>query len=508
MRGAEHVRGGLAPAVAPDPDYTSPLAVASAARRVSSDQQAPRSETTGRVRWVVAGDLLAIYASIAVTYVAAHMIAPPAVVGPTGWAAAIAVAMGPAWLAIFAAYRLYERQIRGFSPPGLDELSNLFHALLAGSLVFSLGAQALKRFTDLSLYTALEAFIFLVVALVAVPVVRASVRAWLLPAIARPRRTLIIGAGPVGQLVADRVRSHPEYGLELVGFVDDEAVEGSEELAGSVQDLPRLVEELDVDWVIVAFSRVPYEQMHELVRSVRRPDVHLSIVPRYFELFASNATIEDVQGMPIVSLPPMRLSRMVHAVKRATDIVGAGLGLLVLAPLFLLVAIAIKLDSRGPVFFRQLRRGRAGSTFSIVKFRTMCADAEQKRFELGDLNEVNGPLFKIARDPRITRVGGFLRRTSLDELPQLWNVLRGDMSLVGPRPFVVHEADQIVGWAGRRLDITPGVTGPWQVMGRNDLSFEEMTTLDYVYVTNWSLWWDFKILIKTIPAVLAKRGAY
>jgi exopolysaccharide biosynthesis polyprenyl glycosylphosphotransferase len=334
------------------------------------------------------------------------------------------------------------------------------------------------------------------------------VRTWLLPAVARPRRTLIIGAGSVGRLVADRLRDHPEYGLELVGFVDDEAVEGGEPLAGSVQDLPRLVEELDIDWVIVAFSRVPYEQMHEMVRSVRRPDVHLSIVPRYFELFASNATIEDVQGMPIVSLPPMRLSRMVYAVKRATDVVGAGLGLLLLAPLFLLVAIAIKVDSRGPVFFRQLRRGRGGSAFSIVKFRTMCADAEQKRFELREFNEVGGPLFKIARDPRITRVGSFLRRTSIDELPQLWNVLRGDMSLVGPRPFVVHEADQIVGWAGRRLDITPGVTGPWQVMGRNDLSFDEMTTLDYVYVTNWSLWWDVKILIKTIPAVLAKRGAY
>jgi exopolysaccharide biosynthesis polyprenyl glycosylphosphotransferase len=343
---------------------------------------------------------------------------------------------------------------------------------------------------------------------VAVPVVRAGVRSWVLPAIARPRRTLIIGAGPVGRLVAERIGRHPEYGLELVGFVDDEVVDGGEPLAGSVKELPRLVEELDVDWVIVAFSRVPYEEMHELVRSVRRPEVHLSIVPRYFELFASNATIEDIQGMPIVSLPPMKLSRVVYAVKRATDIAVAGLGLLCLAPLFALVALAIRLDSRGPVFFRQARRGRGGSTFRIVKFRTMTADAEEQRFELGELNEVTGPLFKIRSDPRVTRVGGFLRRTSLDELPQLWNVLRGDMSLVGPRPFVIHEADQIVGWAGRRLDITPGITGPWQVMGRNDLTFDEMTTLDYVYVTNWSLWWDIKILIKTIPAVLARKGAY
>jgi exopolysaccharide biosynthesis polyprenyl glycosylphosphotransferase len=498
--------GRLAPAASPGHDHVRPLAVAIDEQRSPAAKE--RTPGTGRVRWVVLGDLVAIYASIAGAYVVAHLMWPPAIVGPTAWAVVIAVAMGPAWLAIFAAYRLYERQIRGFSPPGLDELANLFHALLAGSLLFLLGAQALKRFSSLSLYTPVEAVLFLAVAIAAVPLVRAGVRTWLLPAIARPRRTLIIGAGPVGRLVAERIGAHPEYGLELVGFVDDEDVEGGEPLAGSVKDLPRLVEQLDVDWVIVAFSRVPYEEMHELVRSVRRPDVHLSIVPRYFELFASNATIEDVQGMPIVSLPPMKLSRVVYVVKRATDIVGAGLGLLLLAPLFALIALAIRLDSRGPVLFRQARRGRGGSTFRIAKFRTMTADAETQRFDLGQLNEVTGPLFKMRSDPRITRVGGFLRRTSLDELPQLWNVLRGDMSLVGPRPFVIHEADQIVGWAGRRLDITPGITGPWQVMGRNDLTFDEMTTLDYVYVTNWSLWWDIKILIKTIPAVLAKKGAY
>jgi lipopolysaccharide/colanic/teichoic acid biosynthesis glycosyltransferase len=160
------------------------------------------------------------------------------------------------------------------------------------------------------------------------------------------------------------------------------------------------------------------------------------------------------------------------------------------------------------VFFRQARRGRRGSTFRIVKFRTMCDRAEDQRFELARLNQVDGPLFKIHADPRITRVGSVLRRYSLDELPQLWNVLRGEMSLVGPRPFVLHEASQITGWAERRLDITPGVTGLWQVSGRNDLPFEEMVRLDYVYVTNWSLWWDIKILLRTIPVVLARRGAY
>jgi len=173
------------------------------------------------------------------------------------------------------------------------------------------------------------------------------------------------------------------------------------------------------------------------------------------------------------------------------------------------IALAIRFDSPGRAIFRQPRRGREGRTFRIAKFRTMHVDAEHRRDELLHLNEVDGPLFKVKNgDPRVTRIGGFLRRTSLDELPQLWNVLRGEMSLVGPRPFVVYEADQITGWASRRLDISPGITGLWQVLGRNEIPFEEMVKLDYLYVTNWSLWWDLKILCQTIPVVLGRRGAY
>jgi lipopolysaccharide/colanic/teichoic acid biosynthesis glycosyltransferase len=162
------------------------------------------------------------------------------------------------------------------------------------------------------------------------------------------------------------------------------------------------------------------------------------------------------------------------------------------------------------VLFRQTRVGRDAKPFPVMKFRSMVADAEAQRMAMADLNEMegSGPLFKMANDPRITKVGAFLRKTSLDELPQLWNVLRGEMSLVGPRPFVIHESEQITGWAGRRLDTTPGITGLWQVLGRNDIPFDEMVKLDYVYVTNWSLWWDIKILLRTVPTVLGRRGAY
>jgi exopolysaccharide biosynthesis polyprenyl glycosylphosphotransferase len=237
--------------------------------------------------------------------------------------------------------------------------------------------------------------------------------------------------------------------------------------------------------------------------------VQVSIVPRYFEIFTTNATLDDVEGMPVVSLPPMRLGKSSRVLKRSFDIVLSSVALLLLAPVFGLIALAIRLDSPGAAIYWQPRRGRANSTFRIAKFRTMFVGSEQRRADVLHMNEVDGPLFKIkGRDPRVTRIGAFLRRTSLDELPQLWNVLRGEMSLVGPRPFVVYEADRIIGWASRRLDMTPGITGLWQVLGRNDIPFDEMVKLDYLYVTNWSLWWDLKILCQTIPVVLGRRGAY
>jgi exopolysaccharide biosynthesis polyprenyl glycosylphosphotransferase len=278
---------------------------------------------------------------------------------------------------------------------------------------------------------------------------------------------------------------------------------------GSQDDVATLIDDLEVDRVLLASSIGSHEEMLDLVRSVRRPDVQVSIVPRYFEIFNSHATLDDVEGMPVVTLPPMRLGSSARLLKRSFDVFVSATLLLLLSPILAAVAVAIRLDSEGPVLYRQPRRGRFGSTFRIAKFRTMYVGAEQRRAEVLHLNEVDGPLFKIkGQDPRVTRVGRFLRTTSLDELPQLWNVLRGEMSLVGPRPFVIYEADQITGWASRRLDMTPGVTGLWQVLGRNDIPFAEMVKLDYLYVTNWSLWWDLKILCQTIPVVLGRRGAY
>jgi exopolysaccharide biosynthesis polyprenyl glycosylphosphotransferase len=511
----------------------------------------------GRVRILVAVDLVALAVAAALTYAVADAVAPPAIHAPRWGAAVFAAALVPLWIAVFTAYRLYERESGAIAPASFDEVANVFHALIAGSLLLLVVGQVLARLKGIRIYSPVEATLFISCALVLVPMARGVVRTWLLPNVMRRRRLLIVGAGGGGRLVERKVATHPEYGLEVVGLVDDRPDaerrrapvadrrrDGEEDrrrcehmaplpearerrrgnrrnrnadrrrstpsapLVGAISELTELVDELEIDRVIVASAEVPYEQTLDRLRAVRRPDVHVSIVPSFFEVFASNATIEDLEGMPLVSLPPMRLSRTITALKRTVDVVVAGVLLMFLAPLFAAIAAAIKLDSRGPVFFRQLRSGRAGRTFSIVKFRTMVDGAERDRFALAAENEVSGPLFKIRSDPRITRVGVKLRRWSLDELPQLWNVLRGDMSLVGPRPFVLHEASQISGWAGRRLDITPGMTGLWQVSGRNDIPFDEMVKLDYVYVTNWSLWWDFKILCQTLPVVLARRGAY
>jgi exopolysaccharide biosynthesis polyprenyl glycosylphosphotransferase len=489
--GVARARPGLR--MAPEPESAAPR---------------PGRFVRGRVRALILADMLAIQLALAGMYALAELVGPPAFIAPTWLLVALWAVVSLGWPALFTVYKLYEGESRAIAPASFDEVGRLFHALLAGSLALLVLGQGLEKGFDLSVYTPLEALMFLGLAVVLVPMLRGALRTWVLPALMQPRRTIIVGAGPVGQLVRRKIDAHPEYGLDLIGFVDDRP-KGERQL-GRISDLTRLVDEREIDWVVIADSDAPYDDTLALLRAVRRPDVHLSIVPTYFELFASNATIEDIEGMPVVSLPPMRFSRSVRALKRSVDLVASGLGLLVISPLLAVCAIAIKLDSPGPVFFRQRRHGRGGREFEIVKFRTMRDGAEAERFALADRNQMEGggPLFKIHEDPRVTRVGRVLRKWSIDELPQLWNVLRGEMSLVGPRPFVVHESEQITGWAERRLDTTPGITGLWQVLGRNDIPFEEMVKLDYIYVTNWSLWWDIKILFQTLPVVLARRGAY
>jgi lipopolysaccharide/colanic/teichoic acid biosynthesis glycosyltransferase len=238
----------------------------------------------------------------------------------------------------------------------------------------------------------------------------------------------------------------------------------------------------------------------------------VDIVPRFFEVIGPHTVVHDVEGLSLVGVPPVRLPRSSRLLKRTMDLTVSVGALLLLAPLLAAIAVAIKLDSPGPAFFTQLRMGSRDRAFRIVKFRTMVADAEARKAGVAHLNhhavEGDARMFKIPADPRVTRVGRLLRRTSLDELPQLLNVVHGDMSLVGPRPLILDEHRHVRSWGRRRLDLKPGITGLWQVLGRSDIAFDEMVRLDYVYVTSWSLGRDLRLVLRTLPALFGRsKGA-
>lgn len=258
--------------------------------------------------------------------------------------------------------------------------------------------------------------------------------------------------------------------------------------------------------VIIAPDSCDEETILDAIRLVKTVGVKVSVLPRLLEVVGSSSTFDEVSGLTMLALREYGLSRSSELLKRSADVLGAAVGLVLLGPPALLLAIVIKFESAGPVLFRQPRIGHSGKGFEILKFRSMVNDAERIKPRLVGQNEAEGGLFKMARDPRLTRVGRFLRQTSLDELPQLVNVLRGEMSLVGPRPLVPDEDVLIEGWQRRRLSIRPGMTGLWQIFGSSRIPLEEMVKIDYLYGANWSIWLDVKILLRTFPYVLERRG--
>jgi exopolysaccharide biosynthesis polyprenyl glycosylphosphotransferase len=329
-------------------------------------------------------------------------------------------------------------------------------------------------------------------------------------------RVLIVGSAHARQRLADCLGTDPGARIDIVGFLpleDERRTEGAAGWAArsrrkhrrTFDDLARVVHEMDVDRVFLIPTSADSETMLEAVNRTTALGVNVSIVPRLFEVVGSAVEFDTVGGVTVLGVRRPGLSRSSKLVKRGMDIIGAGAGLIVLSPLFVLLAIAIRLESRGPVFFRQARVGRDGRHFQMLKFRSMVAGAEAQRAALQSLNETSG-LFKLRNDPRITRVGHHVRRTSIDELPQLLNVLRGDMSLVGPRPLVVDEDRLVEGRHRARLQLSPGMTGPWQVLGPTRPPLSEMVKTDYLYAANWSLWSDIKIVLRTFGHIAAQRG--
>ncbi|HEY4916605.1 MAG TPA: exopolysaccharide biosynthesis polyprenyl glycosylphosphotransferase [Solirubrobacteraceae bacterium] len=327
--------------------------------------------------------------------------------------------------------------------------------------------------------------------------------------IAPSERCLFIGDEVSGETIRSKLSGHGGVKAEVVAHLDLDKVGAwstdsfSEARLAEIRDLTRT---LDVHRAIIAPRSVDGGEMLNLVRTLKAVGVRVSVLPRLLEVVGSSVEFDDLHGVTVMGVRRFELTRSSALFKRVFDLLGALVGLLAVSPLLVVIAVAIKLDSRGPVFFRQQRVGRHGQRFRMLKFRTMVPDAEALKDSLRDRNEAKEGLFKIAADPRITRVGRLLRASALDELPQLWNIVAGEMSLVGPRPLVLDEDQRIEGWHRRRLELMPGMTGPWQILGPSRVPLKEMVAIDYLYVANWSLWTDIKILLRTVPHVLGRHG--
>jgi exopolysaccharide biosynthesis polyprenyl glycosylphosphotransferase len=416
-----------------------------------------------------------------------------------GWS----VLLLPVWILVFKAYGLYDRDGKRVSHSTLDDVPWIFHALLAGSLGLWLLEKAApavhQRFPLFALFVG--------AALVCVTAARVGARAIAARAI-EGERVLFVGSGDMARLLLDKINGHREYGLQVIGYVDADARHEDMPLPwlGRLTELERVCREGGIERLFVASPNVAEPALAELVRVAATQRIRVSLLPQLSDVLGPSVTLDDVEGVTVLGLNPPTLSPSSRLLKRALDVTMSLLVLALSLPVCAAIAILIATTSPGPVLYRQERVGLGGRRFRICKFRTMVVDAEARAAELKKLSAHPAWLL-LEHDPRVTRVGRILRKLSLDELPQLWNVVRGDMSLVGPRPMPPDVDGQISGWGRRRLDLMPGITGLWQVLGRTSIAFEEMLKLDYIYVTNWSLWYDIRLLVQTLPAVIRQRGA-
>jgi exopolysaccharide biosynthesis polyprenyl glycosylphosphotransferase len=433
--------------------------------------------------------------------------------------ALLAIAI-PLWVVVALVRDLYRTTAWRWDHAGLEE----FAAIVAITAQWGLSALVLGWLTGMLTEVKIGPLaIGWVVTVAVVFLVRAGVRSHARRCSWFWENAIVLGPAEQAERVVRRLLRQRKLGINVMACVEPEGV-GTARTNGDrlrhigpvpvVPDAPELLElmgELDLDRVIIA-GPLHSDRQRDLIGQLADHDVHIDLVPDWGELVSARLEVRRLAGVPLLSVPSATVDPASLHVKRAFDVVVSATALVVLSPILFACALAIKIDTPGPVFFRQRRVGKDERRFEVLKFRSMYVDAERRKAEVAALNYHGGGtsfgMFKIKQDPRITRVGGFLRRTSLDELPQLVNVLRGEMSLVGPRPLIESEHAQISGRFRRRSAITPGLTGLWQVNGRSEVPFEEMISLDLLYAATWSLRRDLKLLARTVSAVLRGDGAY
>lgn len=453
----------------------------------------------------VAGDLAAISTGLLLAFVATRWRLVPESRRADPGSLLVGLWSLPLWIAAFSHFRLYKSRFISSRP---NELSRLLHAVVTGIL----GVAAISFLSKVSVarsWILLSFFTVFVCCLVERQVVRG-----LFDRLRRQggacREVLLVGTNAEARRIFDQLTRDPRLGYHIVGTIGD----GPGEITGvpyfgSVDDVLSIAAAHGVTGVIVATTAVPSLATNWLARQLTDAGLHVELSSSLADVGAERLTVRPLGYFPMLYIEPVRRNGWQVAAKRAFDVTGAALGLLALAPILAAAAVWIKITSEGPVLFRQTRVGRDEQAFKVLKLRTMVVDAEAMLVELRGRNEADGPLFKLRDDPRVTRVGRTLRKHSLDELPQLINVLKGEMSLVGPRPALFDEMAQ---WSddlrAAKLSVRPGLTGIWQVSGRSNLTFSEYVRLDLFYVQNWSLWRDLAIVARTIPVVLKRDGAY
>jgi exopolysaccharide biosynthesis polyprenyl glycosylphosphotransferase len=411
----------------------------------------------------------------------------------------------PGWILLARIYGLYARDEERTDPSTVDDVVGVFHLVTVSVWLF---------FAATTLMTVAEPdwpklLTFWALAIVIVPFARMSARAAARRSVDYLQNTLIVGAGDVGQLVARKLLNHPEYGLNLVGFVDASPKQrrgdlGGLQVLGTPDDLPEIVQRFEVERVMVAFSNDSHDTLLALIRQLKELDLHVDIVPRLFEIVGPRVEVNAIEGLQLIGLPPVRPSRSARLAKRIFDAAVSAVLLVLVAPLFAFIAWQIKCDSPGPVFFRQKRLGMGMKEFTVLKFRTMYADTvdDVHRAYIGSTMdwkaaaERNG-LYKLERSGAVTTTGRWLRRMSLDELPQLINVLRGEMSLVGPRPCLAYETEHFAPHHFERFLVPAGLTGLWQVKARARSTFGEALDMDVAYARSWSFGLDLQLLCLT-----------